>query len=315
MTARQPIPVHLVRRTDYAEPGYARAVAELLDALDLGASLGLKPGDRVLAKPNLVTARRGPLACSEPAQVRAACAWLLDQGYKVLVADSPAFGTAAGNARACGMAGALAPLGLKVRSLGRPEPLRLSFGADIGLSRDAREVDAILNLPRLKAHCQMRLTACAKNLFGCVSGMRKAVAHTRFGGREERFAAMLAEVMAALPPAPSLLDAVVAMSRTGPTGGDPVATGWMGACVSPVALDTAAQTAVHLTPEDLPLWAELQRRRWPGARMDDLAFPALSPEDIGPGDFRVPDSLDALRFDPLRLVKGAAGRLRELLRP
>ncbi len=309
-----PIPVILDRRSDYAAPGYDRAVAGMLDAL----RLGIRPGDRVLAKPNLVAVRRGPLACSEPAQVRAACAWLLDQGARVTVADSPAFGTAAGNAQACGMAEALRPLGLQVVSLGRPEPLRLSFGACIGLSRDARETDMILNLPRLKAHCQMRLTACVKNLFGCVTGMRKALAHSRFGKRHETFSAMLVEIMDALPPAPSLLDAVISMSRTGPTGGDALATRWMGASASPVALDTAAQTIVRLTPDALPLWSELQRRELPGARLEDLVFPVRAPHELmGDPDaagFQVPDILDALRFEPLRLIKGAAKRLREMTR-
>jgi uncharacterized protein (DUF362 family) len=299
-----PLPVALLRQPDYARPGLGAAMEQVF------AALGFAParGARVLVKPNLVAGHRGPLACSEPAVVAAACAWLLDQGAKPWVADSPAFGTAALVARQCGLAAALRPLGLSVRSLGRPAPLKLDFGAEVGLSRDALEADAILSLPRLKAHCQTRITAGVKNLFGCVCGMRKALAHSRFGDRGERFESMLLQVALALPRAVTLLDAVRAMHVTGPTGGAPINLGFLAASHSPVALDTAAFTALHLTPAQVPTWAEAQRRNLPGAWPEHLAYPLLAPGDLDCAGFQVPD-LDPVAFRPGRLIKGACKRL------
>ncbi|MEW5774150.1 MAG: DUF362 domain-containing protein [Thermodesulfobacteriota bacterium] len=306
MPAPLTTPVALVRQAGYAPEGLAASV----DALFTACGFSPPRGARVLVKPNLVAATRGPLACSEPAVVAAACAWLLDHGARPWVADSPAFGTARGVGRAIGLAAALAPLGVPLRGLGRPRRLALDFGGGIGVSRDAQEADLILSLPRLKAHGQMRLTAGVKNLFGCVVGARKPLAHSRHGEKDNRFESVLVQVMAALPPAFTLLDAVVAMSRTGPTGGDPLNLGLLAASPSPVALDTALFTALRQRPQDIATWAECLRRGLPGARPEDITFPLLRPEDFDFTGFTVPGRLDPVSFHPLRLAKGAWKRLK-----
>lgn len=285
-----------------------------LDAV-LGAA-GFTPsaGARVLVKPNLVSARKGPLACSQPEVVAAACRWLMDHDCRITVADSPAFGTAAGVAEKCGIAQALKPLGLTVTGLGNARALPLSFGETIGLSAQSRAQDAILNLPRLKAHCQMRVTGAVKNLFGCVAGMRKALAHTRFGEQGNRFEAMLLDVLDALPPVITVLDGVVCMHVTGPTGGAPFPLGLLGASASPVALDTAAYLALHLSPADVPLWREAQSRGIPGAQPEDPQYPLDTPEAFDADGFVIPGRLDPVAFAPLRLAQSAMKRVCEKFR-
>ncbi len=305
MPAPLPVPVLLARRADYAPAELAAAV----DALGAAGGFAPRAGERVLVKPNLVSATRGPLACSEPALVAAACAWLLDHGARPWVGDSPAFGTAHSVGRKIGLAAALAPLGVPLRSLGRATPLALDFGGRIGISRDALEADRILSVPRLKAHCQLRLTGAVKNLFGCVVGGRKALAHSRYGEKGARFESLLVQVLAALPPVFTLLDGVVAMHRTGPTGGDPLPLGLLAAGPNPVALDTALFTALHQSPQDVATWAECVRRGLPGASLEDLAFPLLRPGDFDFSGFIVPGTLDAVSFAPLRLAQGAWKRL------
>lgn len=297
----------LARQADYAPAGLGQTV----DALFAAGGFAPGRGARVLVKPNLVSATRGPLACTEPAVVAAACAWLLDCGCRPWVGDSPAFGTARSVGRKIGLAAALAPLRVPLRSLSRPRRLALDFseGGGIGVSRDALEADLILSLPRLKAHCQVRLTGAVKNLFGCVVGARKALAHSRHGERGARFESLLVQVMAALPPVFTLLDGVVAMHRTGPTGGDPITLGFLAASPSPAALDTALFTALGQTPRDIATWAECQRRNLPGARLEEVAFPLLRPEAFDFSGFLVPGALDPVSFHPLRLARGAWKRL------
>ena len=306
MPAPLPVPVLLARQPDYAPADLAVAV----DALFAAGGFAPRPGERVLVKPNLVSATRGPLACSEPALMAAACAWLLDHGARPWVGDSPAFGTARSVGRKIGLAAALAPLGVPLRSLGRATPLALDFGGRVGISRDALEADRILSLPRLKAHCQLRLTGAVKNLFGCVVGGRKALAHSRYGEKGTRFESMLVQVLSALPPVFTLLDGIVAMHRTGPTGGDPIALGFLAAGESPVALDTALFTALRQTPDTVATWAECVRRNLPGARLEEVAFPLLRPQDFNFSGFIVPGRLDPVTFNPLRLAKGAWKRLK-----
>jgi uncharacterized protein (DUF362 family) len=281
------------------------AARRLLAALDLPPA-----GARVLVKPNLVAPRNAALSCTEPDLARAVCAALLDLGLRVTVADSPAFGSAARVARAAGLDRTLKPLGLAVRSLKRPAPLALSFGGRIGLSRDALEHDLILNLPRLKAHGQMRITAAVKNLFGCVTGCRKALAHAVIGDAPGLFPRLIVEVMAALPPVRTLLDGRLAMHRTGPIQGDPFALGLLAASSDPVALDTAVYALLGLSPEQVPLWAECRRRGLPGADPANLHYPLDQPRAFDPAGFLLPEPLEPIVFKPLRLLRG---RLKSLL--
>lgn len=74
----------------------AQALPLLLDRAGLASSFSLRSA-HVLVKPNLLTAT--PLACTSPVVVAAVCRWLLDQGARVRVGDSPGFGTATAVAR------------------------------------------------------------------------------------------------------------------------------------------------------------------------------------------------------------------------
>ncbi|MBU1247057.1 MAG: DUF362 domain-containing protein [Proteobacteria bacterium] len=262
------------------------------------------PGDRVLVKPNLVSRSNGHLSCTNAQVVRAACTWLLDRGARVTVADSPAFGSAASVARAVGIAEAIAPLGLQVTNLGSPVSRQTSFDATISISRQALETDAILNLPKLKVHCQMRLTGAVKNLFGCVVGLRKPLAHARFGEKGTRFEAMILDLVGMLPPVTSLMDAIRPMHRNGPVNGDPYDLGLVAASASPVALDTALYTLLAQHPDQLPLWQEAQRRGLPGATFNDLRFPMEPLSNFDASTFVVPADLTPVSFAPHRLLQG-----------
>jgi uncharacterized protein (DUF362 family) len=226
------------------------------------------------------------------------------------VADSPAFGSAKAIARHIGLTPLLEPLGVPVKSLGAPRALVLSSGRRIGLSSRARAADLILDLPRLKAHCQMRVTAGVKNLFGCVTGWRKAMAHARFGETYGEFAGMILDILAALPPTAVLLDGVQAMHVTGPIKGGPFALNLLAASADPVALDTALYGLLGLGPDQVPLWAEAQKRGLPGADPDHLEFPLETPESFDASGFELPETLDQLTFAPVRVARG---RIRNLL--
>lgn len=300
------IPIPMARILEYESTLLDAAVGLLLNE----TGYALRPGMRVLVKPNLVSKTNATLSCTHPLVVRAVCIYLLDAGVSVVVADSPAFGSAEQVARAAGLEDALHPLGLRVESLGRPEPLQLSFGAKIGLSRTAKHVDLIVNLPRLKAHCQMRVTCAVKNLFGCVTGWRKAVAHAQHGDQGNHFPALILDVVEALPPVVTLLDAIRPMHRTGPVKGDPFDLGLLAASCDPVALDTAIYKMLGLASKSVPLWAEAKQRGLPGAAAANLVYPLERPEAFDASGFILPNRLDPETFHPLRIAKG---RIRSLL--
>ncbi|MEF2231632.1 MAG: DUF362 domain-containing protein [Pseudodesulfovibrio sp.] len=299
------VPVAIARILEYESTLLDAATALVLE--EAGGRPGR--GQRVLVKPNLVTASNARHCTTHPLVVRAACLWLLDHGARVTVADSPAFGPAARVARASGLAKALAPLGIKVRTLGRPVPLTLADGTAIGLSRDALEADLIVNVPKLKVHCQMTMSGAVKNLFGCVVGFRKALAHHRLGHSPERFRSMIMDVHQALPRTLHLMDGVHPLHKDGPVKGAPFELGLLAASRNGVGLDTAAYSIVGLAPAQVPLWQEALRRGMDGAHPADLAYPLENPA-LFDASGMIMSPVRELEFDPVRLLRG---RIRSLL--
>lgn len=300
------IPVALLRQESYSRQPLQDAVERLFVA----CGLDFARGERVLVKPNLVSRANAALSCTHPEVVRAVCAHLLDLGAKPRVADSPAFGSAARVAAACGLDAALRPLGLRVASLGRPAPLALSLGGSIGLSRDAREADRILSVARLKAHGQFRVTAGVKNLFGCVCGCRKALAHMRLGSAPGAMESLVLDVFAALPPVAAVVDGITAMHRGGPVHGQACHLGLLGASGTPLALDAVLFRLLGQTPADVPLWAEALRRGLPGADPACVRFVLEEPGAFDASGFVCARELDPMRFEPMRFARG---RLKSLL--
>ena len=317
-----PLPVALLRHEAYSAPGLHQAVGQVMDAARLAEFYSLRPGARVLVKPNLLLAK--PLACASPEVVAAVCAWLLDHGANVSVADSPGFGRAVSVARAVGLEAALRPLGLVVEEIGPAVPLPLPLegeaaqkagfqagGSRFQVARLAMESDLIVSVPRVKAHAQMLVTLSVKNCFGCVRGLHKAVAHAREGRDPLFFADCLAALWAALPPVAAVADGITAMHITGPSNGKPFALGLLGASASAVALDEALYAVLGLTPQDVPLGAALCRRHaWGSAAAGTQAvFPLCAPADFCAAGFQLPAELSHTSFHPARFVQSCVRRI------
>ncbi len=286
-----------------------RETDDLLNRLNIGNL----HGRNILVKPNLVKPG-DPLSVTSPEMILALCKILRDYGAQITVADSPAFGTARIVLKKLGILEMLDGMGIDLKPHSRPVPVRLPCGITAGVSEYALETDLIINLPRLKAHCQMVLTCAMKNLFGTVSGFRKAWYHTKYGHDMELFCDMIIDLNEILPKTVTVLDAVVAMHVTGPAGGDPFPMGLLAGCADAIAIDRAACEIIGIGPEMVPLLRQAQKRHGPSASTDltNLIFPLLKPSDFPEArNFILPEELKPLTFSPLRLIHG---RLRSLLK-
>ncbi|MFZ5797774.1 MAG: DUF362 domain-containing protein [Desulfobulbus sp.] len=298
--------VALARCADYREPA-------LLDVIDrmwvaCAPSFSLR-GTQVLLKPNLITARRGLLACTEGRFILAAAKWHLDQGSRVTVGDSPAFGTVESILEQLGIGRQLRDMGVRITDFRQTRQVALPSGLRVGVACEALDCDHLVNLPRVKAHVQMRVTLAVKNYFGCVGGMRKPLWHMVHGGRQGRFADHLVELLDVLPGGITLLDGITAMHRTGPTGGEPFPLGVAACSENPVALDLALLEVLGVGLEASPLFAACRRRGLAGSEPESLKYPLASPADLQTAGFVVPPDLVSIRFNPLRFVKNSLRRL------
>lgn len=263
----------------------------------------------VLVKPNLITARNGSLSCTDPRLIGAVAHWFKEQGARVVVGDSPAFGSARSVLAAIGALPRLQQLGVPVVEFRHKSDVRLPSGQKAAMAQPALECDLLVNLPKVKAHSQMRVTLAVKNLFGCLSGWQKPWWHMVHGGHENRFADLLVELQTILPTGCTVVDGIVAMHRTGPIHGEPFVLGCLAGGTNPVAVDTALLAVLGIAPHSSPLWCAAHRAGLQGTDLEIVRFPWAKPVDLDVQGFEVPEVLTPLRFNPIRFVKGFLRRL------
>lgn len=246
--------VSIVKCAEYDQEKVFAAVKRAVDLLG-GMRSFVKPGDRVLIKPNLLKARPPEDAVTtHPEIVRAVIRLVQEAGGLALVGDSPGLGDLK---RVCEKSGILDVIqeegavlsefdeAMTIKNKGRFQRFEIA--------RAAYEADVIINLPKLKTHGMTLLTGAVKNLFGCIPGKRKVLWHFNTGVNHDAFSLMLVELCALLKPRLTILDAVVGMEGNGPGSGDPRRIGVVLAGNDPVAMDVVSAKIVGVAPELLPL--------------------------------------------------------------
>ena len=258
---------------------------------------------RILIKPNLITAGRGNLACTEGVFILAAARFFQELGARVAVGDSPAFGTATSVLDKIGILPFLTRYSIPVVEFNRIRIVTLSSGVRAGLAAEALDCDLLVNLPRVKAHGQLMVTMAVKNFFGCIGGMRKPMWHMKYGGKEGGLENLIVELLSVLPDSITLVDGITAMHRTGPIGGQPYDLGITACSTNPVGVDRALLSVIGLEPERSPLMKACIRAGLAGTDLEQLEFPLLNPSSVQVDSFKVPAELSPVRFNPFRFVK------------
>ena len=238
---------------DYSPAALSAVLEKALGDLN-GMPTWIKPGDRVLLKPNLLlSAKPEEAVVTHPAFVEAVASMVRDSGASVFLGDSPPLGNLKRVLAKSGYEPFMKKLG--VQPVPFTEKMGQEFGEDrlyrrMDLAKEVFEFDAVINLPKLKTHGQMLLTLAVKNLFGTVIGSDKASWH--LAGREvENFATALVQIYERVRPVVSILDGILAMEGNGPSGGTPRHLGIVAASEDAVALDATICTLVGYPVEEL----------------------------------------------------------------
>jgi uncharacterized protein (DUF362 family)/NAD-dependent dihydropyrimidine dehydrogenase PreA subunit len=263
----------------------------------------VRPGQRVLIKPNLLQATDPDQAVvTHPSVVGAVVRLVQEAGGSVTIADNPvvipmtrrAWQSAyerVGLAAVADDTGAV--LNMQIVAEQRPHPdgelVKL-----IDTSSFLTEADVVISLPKLKTHGFMRYTGAVKNLFGTVPGATKFGYHVKLQD-VDHFAEMLLDLVSFVHPALTIMDAVVGMDGDGPSAGDPFPIGAILAGTDPVAVDVAALELVGQEPAGVPTVSAAMRRGWTTGRVDDL-------ETVG-------DALAGLQVSGFRMPPGGTSEM------
>jgi len=295
--------VSLIHADSYEQQKLRASLETLLEPWG-GIGTFVKRGDRVLLKPNLLTAGRPGKECiTRPEIVHCVAQLVQEVGGKPFLGDSPAFGSARGVAESNGYLPMMESVDLPIVEFHgqRYETVSESFN-HLRLSKEAMEADVVINLPKIKSHMQLTLTMGVKNLFGCVPGKMKAWWHMEAGKDECRFGEMLVETARAIAPALTIVDGIIGHEGNGPSGGEPRELNLLAASENVFALDRSLVEILNVDPANVPTIAA-SKRLGLCPELVDIDFPHQQPVQLQVMDWKLPDNLVPIDFGMPRVIK------------
>ena len=241
---------------DYDLPKVKCAIAAALQPI--GGLDWVKPGMKIAVKANLMMRSKPERAATVHPQVAVAlCELLIEKQAKVVLGDSPggpfSAGYLAGVYAGTGMnevlkTGATLNEDFSYAEVSYPEAI---IAKTFQVTEYLMNVDAIIDLCKIKTHGLMAYTGACKNFFGAVPGTRKSEYHYKYQ-THEAFSNMLVDICEWCKPRLAIADAVMAMEGNGPYGGTPRFMGAIIASFSPHALDLTAAHLMNLGVNDVP---------------------------------------------------------------
>lgn len=287
--------ISIVRCGGYGYQGVLKAVRESVDLLG-GMGRFVKPGQKVLLKPNLLIASTPEKGVSpHPMVVKAVLEMVKEAGGMPFVGDSPSFGTAHRVAAKAGIAHVAEEMGCPIVDFRETLVVRTLedfMFRRFEVAREAVESDVVINLPKIKTHGQMLLTLGVKNMFGCVPGSRKAAWHLKAGVDRTYFARMLVELYGVLKPGLTIMDGIVAMEGNGPSAGTTRPLDMVLAGTDCVSLDSTVTHLLGLPSNRLWTTRVAVESRIGVADPDSIEVLGDSLENLAVSHFKLPEAGD-----------------------
>ena len=228
----------------------------------------------VFLKPNIVVPTpfdQSPAEITDPSLVGAMVRYFYESGAKkVLVGESPAWGALCRDAyRTSGLSKVVAENGgILVDLDAEPDvwvPVDGYVYDKIRFPRAIVEADLLVNIPKAKTHFLAGVTVGMKNLFGCMRYEDRKKYH-----RDLDLISVLADVLKALSPGLTVVDAVHAMEGFGPHGGTAVDLGLVVAGVDAVAVDAVGTYLMGFEPKEFGFLQVAQRLGLGSINMDEI---------------------------------------------
>ncbi|MBW2096069.1 MAG: DUF362 domain-containing protein [Deltaproteobacteria bacterium] len=292
--------VSLVHCESYEPRQGAAALQKVLEPLG-GMDRFVRPGARVLLKPNLLSARAPEKrVTTDPAIVRTVANMVREAGGHPFIGDSPGIEPFKRVIAKTGMKEIAGELGIDLVELSDPRRVTLPDGSlfrNLEIASQALDADVVINLPKLKTHTQMLMTLGVKNLFGTIVAQRKTEWHYMTGLNRDAFASLLLHIYQAVRPAVTILDGVWGMEGDGPGNGDPRQLNLVAAAQDAVALDMTICRILNIPLESFPLYRAARAGGIGETSPERIEVQGGSLESFRIPGFQVPE-LDSLRILP-----------------
>ncbi|MBQ3798405.1 MAG: DUF362 domain-containing protein [Butyrivibrio sp.] len=284
-------------------------VYEALDGAlsDIDGLSFVKPGMTVGLKTNLVAAMAPEKAgTTHPILLKALCQKLLARGAKVVIGDSPGgIYTSAfvkNIYKGCGLTGMVEELSNASIKLNDDFSVKEATFNGKSLKNFfytgwLDNVDAIINVSKLKSHAMMGMSCAVKNMFGTVPGATKPEYHMRFS-EEMAFANVMVDLNEYFKPVLYVVDAIDGMEGNGPTAGEKRHIGAILASKKPYALDMVCADIINMGISDCQtLKAAYERKLGPKTVSEVTVVGNTSPDLLRVHDFKRATSHQSITFE------------------
>lgn len=266
----------------------------------------VRKGTKVLLKPNFLKESM-PDECviTHPTVIEIIAKKVLESGATPIIGDSPAFGAISTIVKRAGLDSFAKEYGIEIIELDAPRRITTQCGTtpfSLTVSGRALDVDAIINIPKLKAHVQLLYTAAVKNMYGCVSGKRKAWRHMKSKNNLTWYTEMLLANYHAVKPVFTIVDAVISMEKHGPSGGIPKQTSLILGGTDCIAIDRVIAEIINVPPSEVPLLQTAKAHKIGEHNLDKIEIFGEPLSTVKVSDFILP-KLTPIGFDTLRVIK------------
>ena len=297
--------VHLQKIENYSLDKIESFVRDALSVIDEKGAL-FSSGQKVLLKPNLL---RGfsPENCvtTNPIVVESVCRLLKDYSVgQITISDSPALGSLEAVASKAGYDPLKKKYGVKIVPLTDPIPFESEEGIPhLKIAGCLQEFDRIINLPKVKSHCQMTMTLATKNLFGLVIGKRKPILHCLVKNDKVKFGKMLIDIARHVNPCLTLADGIEAMQGQGPIHGTPYPLGVLLASTDMTALDRVAAEIIKFPINKVYALEAARLKGYGNYDLDKIEISGVTDlAKLAVSDFEPARAID-ISFNPYRIMK------------
>lgn len=235
----------------------ALEAAAAADSIDTSVRIGIKP--------NLVLDQPAALgATTHVGLVAGIIEYLQALGCrKLVVIESSAIGYSTARAfNVCGYDNLASRYGIRLVDLKHDQAVTVkAAGLDLSICKTALELDYLINVPVLKAHCQTGLTCALKNLKGCIPDREKRRFHSL--GLHRPIAALNMALKTNL----IVVDGICG-DLTFEEGGNPIAMNQVMVGFDPVLVDAYAAEQIGLDPASIQYLALAEQMGLGSADLD-----------------------------------------------
>ena len=281
--------VSIRRCQSYERNRVKRSVREAVDLIG-GISNFVKKGQKVLIKPNLLSAKfPDDIVHTHPEVVRAVVALVKEVGGIPVIADSPgAFFTVKSVDMIYSNSGMKEVAEQEGIELVRLDKVTHIQGYPI--ASFAKECDVIISVPKLKTHNLAIITGAIKNMYGLMPGLYKVQCHKHAPHLQE-FSKTLVDIFSIVKPDLSIMDGIIGMEGNGPgSAGLAKNIGLVLASEDAVSLDSIFSEIIGLNPSRNLVIKEAQLRNLGNSRLENIEILGEQLEAVKLSDFKLADA-------------------------